>query len=250
VLKAVGRSEHNRRIITVGTEETAPRAEQLTQQPPQREPETWGTPLPPGAQQVDVPTQVEMRPHWSAKKLIGVVVLAVIVVGGGTAVAIAATQTTTVTDAHPSAGVSGGDQVTGGAGASHRNTYPGGYAGPLTNAVHGEFVVRTSTGAYATERFQTGTVTKVSTATLTLSSADHYVGTYLLNSSTVVNRGAATISDVQVGDNVTVIATLSGSSATAATVTDTADKQRPTPHPGAGTGGMQPNDTTSANPGN
>ena len=47
--------------------------------------------------------------------------------------------------------------------------YPGGYPGPLSNAVHGDFVVRTSTGAYATERFQTGKVTKVGPAALTLS---------------------------------------------------------------------------------
>ena len=234
----------------MGTEETAPRAEQRTQQPAQREPETWGTPLPPGAHEVDVPTQVEMRPHWSAKKLIGVVVLAVIVVGGGTAVAIAATQTSTVTDAPPSAGVSGGGQATGGAGANHRGGYTGGYTGPLTNAVHGEAVVRTDTGAYATERFQTGTVTKVSPANLTVTSPDRYVGSYLINGQTVINRGAATISDVQVGDNVTVVAIVSGSTATATTITDSADKQYPATRPGTGTGGMQPNDTTPANPGN
>ena len=229
----------------MGTEETAPQADQLTEAPPA----SWGTPLPPGAQQVDVPTQVEMRPHWSARKVIGVVVLAVVLVGGGTWVAIAATQTGTVTDTHPSAGVSGG-QVGGGTG-SHRGAYPGGYPGPFSNAVHGEFVVRTDSGAYATERFQSGKVTKVGPTTLTVTSADRYVGNYLVNGATVINRGAATINDVKVGDNVAVVATLSGSTATATTLTDGADKQYPSTHsPGAGTGGMQPNDTTSANPGN
>ena len=227
----------------MGTEETAPQADQLTEQ--RGLVSTWGTPLPPGARQVDVPTQVEMRPHWSARKVIAVVVLAVVLVGGGTWVAIAATQTGTDTDPHPSAGVSGG-QVGGGTG-SRRGAYPG----PFGNAVHGEFVVRTDSGAYATERFQSGKVTKVGPTTLTVTSADRYVGNYLVNGSTVINRGAATINDVKVGDNVTVVATLSGSTATATTLTDGADKQYPITHsPGAGTGGMQPNDTTSANPGN
>jgi hypothetical protein len=231
----------------VGTEETAPQAGQLTEQPP----ETWGTPLPPGARQVDVPTQVEMRPHWSAKKVIGVVALAVVLVGGGTWVAIAATQPSTVADTHPSAGVTGGQVGGGSTGGTHRGAYPGGYPGPFSNAVHGEFVVRTDSGGYATERFQSGKVTKASATTLTVSSADRYVGNYAVNGSTVINRGAATIADVKVGDNVTVVATLSGSTATATTVTDSADKQYPTTHaPGTGTGGMQPNDTTPANPGN
>jgi hypothetical protein len=230
----------------VGTEETAPQADQLTEQPP----ETWGTPLPPGARQVEVPTQVEVRPHWSARKVIGVVVLAVALVGGGTWVAIAATQPSTVTDTHPS-GVSGGQVNSGGGSGNHRPGYPSGYSGPLSNAVHGESVVRTDSGGYATERFQTGKVTKVSPTSLTVASPDHYVGNYLVNGSTVINRGAATIGDVKVGDGVTVVASLSGSTATATTITDSADKQYPiTRSPGTGTGGMQPNDTTPANPGN
>jgi hypothetical protein len=244
----------------VSAEETA----QQTEQPTQREPETWGTPLPHGARQVDVPTQVEMRPHWSARKVIGAVVLAVVIVGGGTAVAIAATQPASTADAHPSLGVSGG-QVTGGSGgdsgggggsggsgSSRRGA--GGYAGgsPLGNAVHGDFVVRTDTGGYATERVQTGKVTKLGSGTLTLTSADHYVGNYLLNASTVINRGAVTIDAVKLGDTVNVIATLTGNTATATTITDVADKQFPTTRPGTsgGTGGMQPNDTTSPDPGN
>jgi hypothetical protein len=142
--------------------------------------------------------------------------------------------------------VSGG-QVTGGSGSGHHG---GGYTGSFGNAVHGDFVVRTATGAFATERVQTGKVTKLSATTLTLTSDDHYVGNYLLNASTVINRGAITIDDVKLGDTVTVIATLSGSTATANTVTDLSAKQFPTTPPGTGTGGMQPNDTTSANPGN
>lgn len=230
----------------MSAEETA----QQTEQPTQREPETWGTPLPHGARQVEVPTQVEMRPHWSARKVIGAVVLAVVIVGGGTAAAIAATQPSGTTEAHPSLGVSGG-QVTGGSGSGGRHG-TGGYTGgsPLGNAVHGDFVVRTDTGAYVTERVQTGKVSKLGSSTLTLTSADRYVGNYLFNASTVINRGAITIDDVKLGDTVNVIATLTGNTATATTVTDLAAKQFPTTRPGTGTSGMQPNDTTSPNPGN
>ena len=234
----------------MSTENTAPQAGQPAHQLAQGEPETWGTPLPPGARQIEVPTQVEMRPHWSAKKVIGAVVLAVLIVGGGTAAAIAATQTGTTEDAHPS-GVSGGQVPT--TPGNHRGGgYPGGgyAAGPLTNAVHGDVVVRTDSGGYATERFQTGKVTKLSTASITLTSTDRYVGDYLINASTVINRGAVTIDAVKLGDTVTVLATLSGSTATATTITDAADKQFPATRPGKGTSGMQPNDTTSANPGN
>lgn len=225
----------------MSTEKTTPRPEPRVEEVPQ----TWGTPLPPGAREVDVPIQVEVRPHWSARKVLGAVALAVVVVGGGTVAAIAATQPSTPTNTHPSAGVSGG-QVTGG---SHHG-YPGGYPGPFSNAVHGDVVVRTSTGAFATERFQTGTVTKLATNSISLTSPDHYAGTYLINSSTVINRGAITIHDIKVGDTVTVVAILSGNVATATTVTDGADKQYPSTHTGNGTGGMQPNDTTSPNPGN
>jgi hypothetical protein len=233
----------------VSTEQPTPQAEQ----PTQREPETWGTPLPHGARQVEVPTQVEMRPHWSARKVIGAVALAVVIVGGGTAAAIAATQPSGTTDAHPSAGVSGGQATSGsGTGSGSRR---GGYTGgsPLGTAVHGDFVVRTDTGGYATERVQTGKVTKFGPGTITLTSQDHYVSGYVLNASTVINRGAITISAVKLDDTVSVIATLTGNTATATTITDLADKQFPTTRPGngtSGTSGMQPNDTTSANPGN
>lgn len=229
----------------MSTEET-PTAVSAAEQPGPSGPETWGTPPAPGAGKVEVPTQVEVRPHWSARKVIGAVVLAVIIVGGGTAVAIAATQPNSTTDTHPNAGVSGG-QVTSGSGSGRHS---GGYPGPFTNTVHGDFVVRTSSGGFATERYQTGRVTKLGAASITVTSQDHYVGEYLIAGSTVLNHGAIDIADVKVGDTVTVIATLTGSTATAATVTDSSDKQPDQPRSGDNSGGMQPNDTTPASPGN
>lgn len=209
-------------------------------------PETWGTPLPPGAGKVEVPTQVEMRPHWPARKVIGAVALAVIIVGGGTAVAIAATQPDPANVTHPNTGVSGG-QATGGSSGRHTGGYSG---GPLANAVHGDFVARTSTGGYATERFQVGRVTTVGSNSLTLTSQDHYVGHYLITSATVLNHGAITLSDVKAGDAVTVIAMLSGETASATTISDYSDQQTPATHSGDSSGGMQPNDTTPTGPGN
>jgi hypothetical protein len=233
------------RIATVSTEET-PTAVPAAEQPGSAGPETWGTPPAPGAGKVEVPTQVEMRPHWSARKVIGAVVLAVIIVGGGTAVAIAATQPNSTTDAQPNAGVSGG-QVTSGSGGSGKHS---GNPGPFTNTVHGDFVVHTSSGGFATECYQTGRVTKLGAASITVTSQDHYAAEYLIAGSTVLNHGAIDLANLKVGDPVTIIATLSGNTATATTVTDFADKQPPTTHAGDNSGGMQPNDTTPASPGN
>jgi hypothetical protein len=229
------------RIATVSTEET-PTAVPAAEEP---SPQTWGTPPPPGAGKVEVPTQVEMRPHWPARKVVGAVVLAVLIVGGGTAVAIAATQPNPAVDTHPNAGVSGG-QVTGGSGR-----HGGGYPGPFTNAVHGDFVVRTSSGGFATERYQTGRITKLGAASITVTSQDNYVGEYRIARTSVLNHGAIDLANLKVGDPVTVIATLSGNIATATTISDFAGKQPPTTRSGDNSGGMQPNDTTTpASPGN
>ncbi len=210
-------------------------------------PQTWGTPPPLGAGTIEVPTQVEVRPHWSARKVIGAVVLAVVIVGGGTAVAIAATQPTAASATHANAGVSGGQVTSGGGSGRHGGGYSG---GPFANAVHGDFVARTSSGGFVTERFQTGTVTKLGTTSITVTSQDHYVGHYLINGSTVLNHGSIALSDIQVDDTVTVIATVSGSTATATTVSDPSRQQPPATRSDHNSGGMQPNDTTTpASPG-
>ncbi|HEX3780089.1 MAG TPA: hypothetical protein VHX38_10490 [Pseudonocardiaceae bacterium] len=225
----------------------------------------WGAPLPnsvPPADQLETPTQVEVRPHWPASKVIAAVAIAAVIVGGGTAVAIAATTPSTAAST-PTPTATGGFGRSGGFGGS--SGYPGrggagGFAagGALTDALHGDFVVQTNTGGYATERLQTGKVTKVDSTSISLTSADGYAGSYTITTSTLINRGLTKIDQVKKGDTVTVLATLSGTTATATTLTDAADAHAPSgtgtePGTGAGSGtsggsgGMQPNDPPTAN---
>ncbi len=66
---------------------------------------------------------------------------------------------------------------------------PGGMAGPGPHAagaapLHGEFVVPDANGGYTTMLTQTGTVTAVSAASITVSSDDGYTQTYVIPPST------------------------------------------------------------------
>lgn len=137
--------------------------------------------------------------------------VAVVIVAGGTIGVIAATNNGSTTAAGPGGGGGFG-------GGRFRGGGPGGAA--LANALHGDFVVSVN-GANVTDRLQTGTVTAVSATDITLKSTDGYTQTYTINASTSVDNGANTIGDVAKGNTVTVIAALSGSSATANTIDDT-----------------------------
>ncbi|MGW7530898.1 hypothetical protein [Amycolatopsis sp. NPDC054798] len=138
---------------------------------------------------------------WSGRKTaIAAGVAVVIAVGGGLAIW---------------AGTSGNDasaqQGPGGFGG------PGGFAGRggpggmavVREALHGDFVVTDPAGGYVTERMQTGTITELSATSVTLTSKDGYKQTYTLDSSTVKNGSPKS------GDNVTVVAKVQGTTATA-----------------------------------
>jgi len=86
--------------------------------------------------------------------------------------------------------------------------------------VHGQVVVPKSGGGYQTLDVQRGTVTAVSSSSLTVKSSDGYSATYTVSSSTIVDAKSAGIGSVKTGDSVVVTATVSGSTATAANVTD------------------------------
>jgi hypothetical protein len=92
--------------------------------------------------------------------------------------------------------------------------------GGLGGAIHGEATVPKSGGGYQTIDLQRGTVSTVSDSSLTVTSADGYSATYVVSSSTEVNAQAAGIGTVKVGDSVAVTATLSGTTATAASIID------------------------------
>jgi hypothetical protein len=86
--------------------------------------------------------------------------------------------------------------------------------------VHGQVTVPKSGGGYQTLDIQDGTVTAVSSTSVTVKSADGFVASYSVTSNTLVNAKSAGIGSVKKGDTVFVSATVSGSTATAAQVVD------------------------------
>lgn len=97
----------------------------------------------------------------------------------------------------------------------------GGPMGGMAGVIHGSGTVRTSTG-FKTLDFQIGTVSSVSSTSLTVKSADKYSQTYTVVASTVVDAQSGGISSVKAGDRVRVVAEPSsgGGNATATDVVD------------------------------
>jgi hypothetical protein len=162
-------------------------------------PPTWGDPQPPA-------------PKWSGRKTaIAAAVAVVIAALGGVAIYAG-------TSGNSSNGT--GQQGFGGPGGGGRM---GGFGGPtgglgggmsaLRDALHGDFTVAEN-GGYVTERLQTGDVSALSATSITVKSQDGYTQTYAIDSSTQQANNAAS------GSTVTVIAKVSGATATATTISD------------------------------
>ena len=99
--------------------------------------------------------------------------------------------------------------------------FPGGmFPGGMFGAVHGQYVAPKSGGGYQTIDFQNGKVTAVSSTSITVRSADGYVHSYVVNGSTTVDAQRGGISSVKAGHEVSVQATVSGSTATASRIAD------------------------------
>ncbi|HEY1574792.1 MAG TPA: hypothetical protein VGG05_25905 [Pseudonocardiaceae bacterium] len=181
---------------------------------------TWGSPAPEQA-----------RTPWSTKRIVVSAVVAVVLVAGGTTAVVAATT------GSPANATTGGGPGGGGFGGGGPGTGLG-----LANALHGDLVVANG-NTYTTERLQTGAVTAVSTTAITVKSKDGYTQTYVVNSGSTVDRGADTISKVAKGNTVTLVARLSGRTATAATIEDTTvdtHARGGNPGPGGGFGNGNP----------
>ena len=156
-------------------------------------------------------TRPPLTPKQRAAVIIAVVVAAV-GVGGGVVYA----------SSHTSAGSTSSQQGPGGFG--NGNGFPGqnGAAGTgqsgamsaLSNALYGEFVASGSNGGTTTMVFQTGTVTSISSTSVTVKSTDNHTATYTLTSSSTVDGGQAKVSSVKTGDQVTVVATKSDNKVT------------------------------------
>lgn len=87
--------------------------------------------------------------------------------------------------------------------------------------LHGQVVVPKSGGGSQTVDIQSGTVTAVSSSSLTVKSSDGYTASYTVTSATIVDAKSAGIGSVKTGDTILVIASVSGSTATAVNVIDT-----------------------------
>jgi hypothetical protein len=92
--------------------------------------------------------------------------------------------------------------------------------GGVFGAVHGQFVVSKSGGGFQTIDTQRGSVTAVSATSITVKSADGFVKTYQVMSSTNVDAQRNGIGSVKTGHQVVVMATVSGSTATAVSILD------------------------------
>jgi hypothetical protein len=179
-------------------------------QAPSTSDQAWGAAPAPGT---------PSRPSWSpGKKIAAGAVAAVIVAGGGAAIWAASSSASTDSAAGPGGMTGGPGGMTGGPG------------GGLGSALHGEYVSSDGNGGYVTKIMQTGKVTALSATSMTAQSDDGFSKTYTITS--------AQATDVATGDTVTVVATESGNSATATSVTEgtTGGQGRQGQAPGGGQG--------------
>lgn len=104
----------------------------------------------------------------------------------------------------------------------------------LFGALHGQFVIGKSGGGYQTIDVQTGQVTAVSSTSITLKSSDGFTHSYVITSSTLVDAQRDGIGSVKVGNQASVQATVSGSTATAVSLEDLTLLQQERPAFGVG----------------
>jgi hypothetical protein len=98
--------------------------------------------------------------------------------------------------------------------------------GGMFGAIHGQYVAPKPGGGYQTIDFQTGKVTAVSSTSITLRSADGYTRSYAVTGSTMVNAQRGGIGSIKTGNEVSIQATVSGGTATAARIVDLSTLQQ------------------------
>ena len=139
--------------------------------------------------------------------------LALVLAGTGAGVATA--QTTTIpTPAAPGTATPAAPTHPAKAG-----THPGHHKGQLGRAVHGEFTVHTKTGDKILDT-QRGVVTAVNAGSVTVKSTDGFTATYTLIPTTKVHKGKQTATQITTNDRVRVLATKTGTTATATHIGD------------------------------
>ena len=154
--------------------------------------------------------------------------VAVLATGGSPSPASSSGQLASTPSPSPSASRSGAP------GPGHRffGGFGGGFGAGVAGALHGQFVVPRSGGGYQTEDTQRGSVTAVSTSSITVKSADGFTKTYQVTSSTVVDARRDGIGSVKDGHQVSVLATVSGGTATATNIQDLSLPRAGNPGPG------------------
>jgi hypothetical protein len=120
-----------------------------------------------------------------------------------------------------------------------------GLGGGLSGVLHGQFVVAKPGGGDQTVDVQNGQVTAVSNTSITLKSSDGFTMSYAVAGSTMVDAQRDGIGSVKVGNQASVVATVSGSTATATSIMDRTLVQQTWPgsgfRPGSASGpGAQP----------
>ncbi|HEY7324483.1 MAG TPA: hypothetical protein VH520_06635 [Streptosporangiaceae bacterium] len=174
---------------------------------------------------------VSYGPPRRRPRLTGLLAVAVIALAGGGGIAYVATHSgDNVNTVASRSGAQSPSPSPAPSAPSGRKHGPGGFGrfgalgglgmAGLGGAIHGQVTVPKSGGGYQTVEVQRGTVTAVSSSSITVKSADGYSATYAVSSSTEVNAQAAGIGTVKDGDTVALTATGAGKPATAASIID------------------------------
>jgi hypothetical protein len=178
-------------------------------------PPTW-TPPPTDPTDPTQPGQPVKPPgkHRAKIAVAGAIVAAAVISGGVTAAVVSSGSSSSSSTQAGAGGTRGG--FGGGQGG-----FGGAAGGGTATSLHGTSVVSDGNGGYTTELTQTGTVSAVSSSSITVKSEDGYSKTYVVGSSTSVDNGADKIGDVAKGNTVRVVATSADDKATVTTITDT-----------------------------
>ncbi len=100
-------------------------------------------------------------------------------------------------------------------------THTGKHRGGLRRVEHGEFTVHTKTGDKVVD-VQRGVVTAINASSVTVKSTDGFSTTYTIDPTTKVHKGKTTaaVSQIATNDQVRVMATKTGNTATAQRIGD------------------------------
>jgi hypothetical protein len=164
-------------------------------------------------------------PRRTALLVVGWSAAGVLAVGTVAGVGIASaggTQVNGIAPASTASPTATGSAAPDKGGPRDRGRFPRGRFGDLGRglgggALHGEFVAKDKDGKIVTRVVQSGSVTAVSTTSITLKSEDGFTATYAVNGDTKVRVGGdnAAISGVKTGNTAWVIGTKSGDTSTA-----------------------------------